>query len=493
MTTTKQKDAPAAARESLGSRLGFLLLSAGCAIGLGNVWRFPFITGKYGGAVFLIAYLLFLALMGLPVLIMEFAVGRASGLNMGGALRALEPSVRVDAYFDWEDRSKPKYERTYWDNFGWLTIVGCYCLMMFYIPVAGWMVNYMYKGFAGTLMAPAGTEDVAGYVGGLFGATLANPANMAFWAVLTSAAGFGVCALGVQRGVERVTKFMMAGLLVIMVGLAVYALTLPGSGAGLSFYLKPDFARAQAAGFGALVNDAMNQAFFTLSIGIGSMCIFGSYLKKDRTLTSESAIIVGLDTFVALTAGLIIFPACFAFGVNPGAGPGLIFVTLPNVFNSMGPTAGRFFGALFFIFMAAAALTTVIAVVENCIAYFMDTFGWTRRRSTLFNFVLLTLLTLPCVLGFNAWSSFQVPRIGGVLDCEDFLVSNNLLPLGSLLFCLFCTRRYGWGWKNFTAEADAGRGLRFPQFLRFYLTWVLPVLLVAVFIIGYWQKFGPQP
>jgi NSS family neurotransmitter:Na+ symporter len=313
---------------------------------------------------------------------------------------------------------------------------------------------------------------------------------MTFWTVLTSAIGFGVCSLGVQKGVERVTKFMMSGLLVIILGLAIYAITLDGASKGLRFYLKPDFARAAESGIWALVNDAMNQAFFTLSIGIGSMTIFGSYLKKDRTLTSESLIIVCLDTLVALVAGLIIFPACFAFGVNPGAGPGLIFVTLPNVFNSMGPVAGRVFGAMFFVFMSAAALTTVIAVVENCIAYFMDTFGWTRARSTSFNFVLLTLLTLPCILGFNVWSAFGVPRIGCVMDCEDFIVSNNILPLGSLLFCLFCTSHHGWGWRNFTAEADAGEGLRFPRFLRFYLTWILPALLFTVFIIGYMQKFG---
>ena len=457
-------------RENLASRLGFLLLSAGCAIGLGNVWRFPFITGKYGGAVFLIAYLLFLAIMGLPVLIMEFAVGRGSGLNMGGALRKLEtPGTR-------------------WHNFGWMTIVGCYCLMMFYIPVAGWMVNYMYKGLAGTMMAPAGTEDVAAYVGGLFGATLGDPLNMLFWTVLTSAIGFGVCAFGVQKGVERVTKFMMAGLLLIMVGLAVYALTLKGSSEGLKFYLMPSLTRAKESGLGALVNDAMNQAFFTLSIGIGSMCIFGSYLKKDRSLTSESAIIVGLDTFVALTAGLIIFPACFAFGVNPGAGPGLIFVTLPNVFNSMSPVAGRVFGALFFVFMAAAALTTVIAVVENCIAYFMDTYGWSRGKSTLFNFILLTILTVPCILGFNVWEGFSIPKIGGVLDCEDFIVSNTLLPLGSLLFCLFCTSRYGWGWEKFFAEVNTGEGVQLPKSVRFYMTWILPLIILWLFISGYLFK-----
>ena len=474
MTSKTQQDTPSRGRESLASRLGFLLLSARCAIGLGNVWRFPFITGKYGGAVFLIAYLVFLALMGVPVLVMEFSVGRGSSLNMGEALRKLEPSGAR------------------WHCFGWMTIVGSYILMMFYIPVAGWMLSYMYKGVAGTLMAPAGTESVRDYIAALGKATLADPICLTAWTVVASAAGFGVCALGVRKGVERVTKTMMAGLLLIMVGLAAYSITLPGASEGLRFYLKPDFARAVEAGIWPLVNDAMNQAFFTLSVGIGTMCIFGSYLKRERTLTTESAIVAGLDTFVALTAGLVIFPACFAFNVDPDAGPALIFVTLPNVFNSMPRLAGHVFGALFFVFMSVAALTTVIAVVENCIAYFMDAYGWPRLKSTLANFVVLTLLTLPCVLGFNVWSSFRVPRIGGVLACEDFIVSNNLLPLGSLLFCLFCTRRHGWGWAYFTAEADAGRGMRFPQFLRFYLTWVLPALLVTVFIIGYWQKFGPQ-
>lgn len=459
-------------RENLASRLGFLLLSAGCAIGLGNVWRFPYVTGKYGGAVFLLTYLVFLVAMGLPVLIMEFAIGRASGQNLHGALKKLE---------------KPG---TRWHWLGWETIVGCYCLMMFYIPVAGWMVNYMFKGIAGTIMIPPGTSDTATFVAGIFKETLGDFNNMLFWTVLTSAIGFGVCAIGVQKGVERVTKYMMAGLLAIMICLAIYAVLLPGSGKGLNFYLKPDFKRAFENGIIPLLNDAMNQAFFTLSIGIGSMCIFGSYLKKERSLTSESAIIVALDTFVALTAGLIIFPACFSFGVNPDAGPGLIFITLPNVFNSMGPLAGRIFGTLFFIFMAAAALTTVIAVVENCIAYFMDMAGWSRRKSTLFNFILLTILTLPCMLGFNKWSSFTIPHIGGVLDCEDFIVSNNLLPLGGLLYCLFCTHRNGWGWEGFTAEADAGKGLRFPRFLRFYVSWILPILLLIVFLAGYWQKFA---
>lgn len=459
-------------RENLASRLGFLLLSAGCAIGLGNVWRFPFVTGKYGGAVFLLAYVAFLILMGLPVLVMEFSVGRASGLNMDGALRALEP------------------RGSRWHLFGWITIAGCYCLMMFYIPIAGWMLNYMFKGLAGRLIAPAGTESVPEYVSSIFSSMISDAGGMLFWTVLASAAGFAVCALGVRRGVERVTKTMMAGLLLVMLGLAAYSLTIPGAAAGLRFFLKPDFARATESGIIPLLNDAMNQAFFTLSLGIGAMCIFGSYIKKDHSLVSESIIIAALDTFVAIVAGLIIFPACFAFGVNPDAGPGLIFLTLPNVFNSMGNVSGRVFGALFFVFMSTAALTTVIAVVENSVAYFMDKYGWSRGKSTLVNFVALTLLTIPCILGFNVWSSFSVPGIGGILDCEDFIVSNNLLPVGSLLFCLFCTSRYGWGWERFVAEADAGRGLRIPRVLRFYLAWILPILLFALFAIGYCQKFG---
>ena len=458
-------------RETLGSRLGFILLSAGCAIGLGNVWRFPYVTGKYGGAVFLIAYLAFLVIMGLPVLVMEFSIGRASGLNMGRALHKLEPAG------------------TKWHWTGWFSLVGCSLLMMFYIPVAGWMLDYMVKGFSGALMAPPGTGDVVAYVGGVFGGLLANPREMLLWTVVTSAIGFGVCLAGVRKGVERVTKSMMAGLLVVMIGLAIYALCQKGAMDGLRFYLYPDFARAKEAGILPLLNDAMNQAFFTLSVGIGSMCIFGSYLKRDRTLTTESAIIVGLDTFVALIAGLIIFPACFAYGVEPNAGPGLIFVTLPNVFNGMGPVAGRIFGALFFVFMAAAALTTVIAVVENIVAYGMDAWGWSRGKSAIVNFICITLLALPCVLGFNVWKSFSIPRIGGVLEMEDFLVSNTLLPIGALVYALFCCHKAGWGWDGFVAEADAGAGAKFPKCLRFYLTWILPLLLGAVLVIGYVQKF----
>ena len=452
-----------AQREQLASRLGFLFLSAGCAIGLGNVWRFPFITGKYGGAVFLVAYLVFLLGMGLPILIMEFTVGRASRRNMSRAFRELKPGSK-------------------WSYFGCFSIIGSYALMMFYIPVAGWMMYYCWATVTGTLSVPVDQ------VPGVFSNLLASPGIMLFWTLVASLGCFGVCALGLQKGVERVVKFMMGGLLIIVVGLAVHSLTLPGSMKGVAFYLVPDLQRAMDAGIMSLLNDAMNQAFFTLSIGIGAMCIFGSYLNRDNTLTKESVFIVSLDTFVAFMSGLIIFPACFAFGVQPDAGPGLIFITLPNIFNNM--AGGRFWGFLFFVFMSAAALTTVIAVLENIIAFFMDGYGWSRKKSTIINFVVLTLLTLPCILGFNVWSDFQPFGPGSaVLDLEDFIISNNILPLGSFLFMLFCCHRYGWGWDKFIAEADTGRGMKFPKFLRFYLTWILPVVFLFIFAQGYIQKF----
>ena len=453
-----------AQREHLASRLGFLLLSAGCAIGLGNVWRFPFITGKYGGAVFLVTYLIFLLGMGLPVLIMEFAVGRASRRNMSKAFNVLEP------------------QGTKWHWFGWFSIVGSYALMMFYMPVAGWMLYYVFATVTGGLSLPPDQVPT------VFTSMLANPWLMLFWTLVVSISCFYVCSMGLQKGVERVVKIMMAGLLFIMIGLAFYAMSLPGAVEGLKFYLVPDFQRAWDAGILSLINDAMNQAFFTLSIGIGAMCIFGSYLNKNNTLTKEYVFIVSLDTFVALTAGLIIFPACFAFGVQPNAGPGLIFITLPNVFNEM--AFGLIWGTLFFIFMSAAALTTVIAVLENIISCFMDNYGWERKKAVKFNAIALTILTLPCILGFSEWSWIQPLGPGStIMDLEDFIISNNLLPLGSLLFCLFCCSRYGWGWDKFVAEADEGEGLRFPRALRFYLTRILPIVLIIIFAQGYIQKF----
>ena len=452
-----------AQREQLASRLGFLFLSAGCAIGLGNVWRFPFITGKYGGAVFLVAYLVFLLGMGLPILIMEFTVGRASRRNMSRAFRELKPGSK-------------------WSYFGCFSIIGSYALMMFYIPVAGWMMYYCWATITGTLSVPVDQVPT------VFSNLLASPGTMLFWTLVASLGCFGVCALGLKRGVERVVKFMMGGLLIIVIGLAVHSLTLPGSMKGVAFYLVPDLQRAMDAGIMSLINDAMNQAFFTLSVGIGAMCIFGSYLNRSNTLTKESVFIVSLDTFVAFMSGLIIFPACFAFGVHPDAGPGLIFITLPNIFNNM--AGGQFWGTLFFVFMSAAALTTVIAVMENIISSFMDTYEWSRKKAVKINCVVLTLLTLPCILGFNLWSDFQPLGAGStIMDLEDFIISNNLLPLGSLIYCLFCCQRYGWGWDKFIAEADMGSGMKFPKALRFYLTWILPVVLLVIFVEGYIQKF----
>ena len=451
-------------REKMASRIGFLFVSAGCAIGLGNVWRFPYITGKYGGAVFVAAYLFFLFMLALPLLIMEFSVGRASQQNLGNALRVLEPAGSS------------------WHRMGWISMVGSYLLMMFYIPVAGWMLFYVWRTAAGALDLPPDQMPAA------FTSMLADPAGMTFWAFLTSILCFLVCSFGLRRGIERVVKIMMTGLLVIMLGLALRAVTLPGALDGLAFYLAPDWERAVNAGIWSLLNDAMNQAFFTLGLGIGSMCIFGSYLGREYTITQESLWIVGLDTFVAMMSGFIIFPACFAFGVEPDSGPGLIFITLPNIFNNM--ALGRFWGFLFFVFMSAAALTTVIAVLENIISHFMDTYEWTRKKAVKVNCVVLTLCTLPCILGFNVWSEVQPLGAGStIMDLEDFIISNNLLPIGSLIFCLFCCQRYGWGWNKFIAEADAGEGMKFPRFLRFYLTWIRPVVLLFIFVEGYIQKF----
>ena len=452
------------ARETMASRLGFIFVSAGCAIGLGNVWRFPYITGKYGGAVFVAVYLFFLLMLALPILIMEFSVGRASRQNLGNALRVLEPAGSS------------------WHRMGWISLAGSYLLMMFYIPVAGWMLFYVWKMGAGHLALPPEQMPAA------FGSMISEPVSMTCWAAAVSAVSFGVCSMGLQKGIERIVKVMMAGLLVILFGLAVRSVSLPGGMEGLSFYLAPDWQRALDAGIWSLINDAMNQAFFTLGLGIGSMCIFGSYLGKERTITQESLLIVCLDTLVALMSGFIIFPACFAFGMEPGAGPGLVFITLPNVFNEM--IGGRFWGTLFFIFMSVAALTTVITVVENIISYCMDVWKWDRRKSAWVNFGVLTLLTLPCILGFNVLSWIQPLGSGTCLmDLEDFILSNNLLSIGAVTFMLFCCHRFGWGWDSFIAETDTGQGVKFPKWLRFYLAWILPAVVFFVFVQGYVQRF----
>ena len=451
-------------REMLGSRLGFLLLSAGCAIGLGNVWRFPYITGAYGGAIFVGIYLLCLFAV-VPTMIMEFAVGRAARRNMGLAFHILEP----------------KGSKWHWG--GKVALIGSYLLMMFYTTVTGWMLYYCWYMASGALSG----LDAAG-VGKFFGATLGDPVAQVVGMTLVVLMGCGVCAMGVQKGVERVVKVIMVGLLAILVLLVVRSLTLPGAGAGVSFYLAPDVEKMQSVGWYAVLNAAMTQAFFTLSVGIGNMTIFGSYQSKDRSLTGEALWIMSLDTFVAIMAGLIIFPACFAFSVAPNSGPGLIFITLPNIFNAM--DGGILWGTLFFVFMSCAALSTVIGVFENIISYSVDVSGMPRRRACAVHFVCLWLASLPCALGFNLLADFQPLGAGTcVLDLEDFLISNNILPLGGLFFLLFCCLRRGWGWDNFIAEVDQGVGMKFPRWLRGYVTYVLPCLIIFVFVMGYVDKF----
>ena len=453
-------------RERFSSRLGFILISAGCAIGLGNVWRFPYITGKYGGAAFVLIYLIFLIILGMPIMAMEFAVGRASRKSAARSFHVLEP------------------KGTKWHIEGYLAMLGNYMLMMFYTTVGGWMISYIFKMASGSFQGL--TPD---QVGGVFNDMLASPGSMTFWMVVAVLLAFGICSMGLQNGVERITKIMMSFLLIILIVLCIRSVTLPGASAGLQFYLIPDFGKIVENGLGEVIFAAMGQAFFTLSLGIGAMAIFGSYISRDHTLMGESVNICILDTIVALMAGLVIFPACFAFGVDPGEGPGLVFVTLPNIFNQM--AAGRLWGTLFFIFMSFAALSTIIAVFENIISFGIDLWGWTRKKSVAVNLILILVLSLPCVLGFNVWSGIAPLGAGSTIqDLEDFIVSNNLLPLGSLLYLLFCTSRYGWGWNNFIAEADAGKGIKFPKWARFYVSYILPLIVLFILVMGYWQKFA---
>lgn len=452
-------------RERFSSRLGFLLISAGCAIGLGNVWRFPYITGQYGGAAFVLIYLFFLIVLGLPIMVMEFSVGRASRKSAVRSFHILEPAG-----------SK-------WHIEGYFAMLGNYMLMMFYTTVCGWMMIYFVKMAKGDF---AGQTTEA--VGRQFNAMLNNPGLMTLGMVITVLTGFGVCSMGLQKGVERITKVMMLCLLGVMALLVFRSVTLEGAAAGLRFYLIPDFKKMAEKGILTVINAAMGQAFFTLSLGIGAMAIFGSYLSNDRSITGEAINITLLDTIVAMLAGLIIFPACFAFNISPGQGPGLIFVTLPNVFNTM--PGGRFWGALFFIFMTFAAFSTVITVFENIVSFGMDLWGWSRKKAVAVNIVLVTLLSLPCVLGFNLWSGFAPFGADSTIqDLEDFIISNNLLPLGSLVYLLFCVSRRGWGWENFLREADQGAGIRFPRWTRSYVTWVLPLIVLFIFAQGYWTKF----
>ena len=446
-------------RENFQSRLGFILVSAGCAIGIGNVWKFPYVTGVNGGGVFVLFYLLFLAIMGVPVLTMELAVGRASRKSAVQGYEALEP------------------KGSKWHIHGWFCIIGCYLLMMYYTTVAGWMLAYFYKFLTGTF---SGME--AGAVDSVFGAMLGNPGEMTTFMVIVVIAGFVVCSFGLQKGLERISKWMMLALLGLIVVLAVHSCTLPGAIEGVKFYLLPDFDRAAEAGLGNVITAAMNQSFFTLSLGIAAMEIFGSYMTKDNTLTGEAVRICCLDTFVAMMSGMIIFPACFSFGVSPDAGPSLIFMTLPKVFVNM--AGGRIWGTLFFLFMTFASFTTVISVFENLLATCMDNFGWDRKKAVIINCVFILVASMPCVLGYNVWSDVRLIRGMDVLDSEDFIVSNLLLPLGSLVYLLFCTTKWGWGFDKYLEETNTGSGLKMPRAFKPYFQFVLPALILVILVQG---------
>ncbi len=454
-------------REKFSSRLGFILISAGCAIGLGNVWRFPYITGQYGGAAFVLIYLLFLLILGLPIMVMEFSVGRASQLSAARSFHKLEP------------------KGTKWHLYSYGAMLGNYLLMAFYTTIGGWLIAYVYKMAKGEFI-----NVDTDYITGSFNTMLQSPAYMTICMAVVVLACFGVCSFGLRGGVEKINKMLMVGLLAIIIVLVFRSVTLEGAGEGLKFYLQPDFSKLYEAKGGLFesIFAAMGQAFFTLSLGIGALAIFGSYIDKERSLTGEAISITILDTFVALMAGMIIFPACSAFGIQADSGPNLLFITLPNIFNKM--AGGRIWGTLFFMFMAAAAFTTIIAVFENIISFAMDLWGWSRKKAIIFNLFFVLIISMPCILGFNLWSGFQVPHVGNIQDLEDFIVSNNLLPLGSVVYLLFCTSRYGWGWKNFLAEADTGNGLKFPGKLRFYFTWILPLIVLFIFVMGYIQKFS---
>ena len=447
-------------RESFKSRLGFILVSAGCAIGIGNVWRFPYVAGENGGGLFVLLYLVFLVLMGIPVLTMELAVGRAS---------------RKSAVLGYKKLEKPKSK---WHIHGWFCMFGCYLLMMYYTTVSGWMTSYFYKFATGTFERGMTSEQVSG----VFSQLQSNPIEMVIWMAIITILGFLVCSRGIQKGIEKVSKVMMIALLVLILALAVNSILLSGAGEGLKFYLVPDFEKVSEIGIGNIVSAAMNQSFFTLSLGIAAMEIFGSYMSKDDTLPGESVKICALDTFVAIMAGLIIFPACFSYGVEPDQGPALIFITLPNVFVNM--AGGRIWGTLFFLFMTFACFSTIIAVFENIISFCIDMFGISRKKSVVINAVIILIASLPCVFGFNIWSGFEL--FGqNVLGIEDFLVSNILLPVGSLIYLLFCVTKFGWGFDNYLAECNTGKGMKFARFLKPYFQFVLPILVLIVLVQGF--------
>ena len=447
-------------RESFKSRLGFILVSAGCAIGIGNVWRFPYVAGENGGGLFVLLYLIFLVLMGIPVLTMELAVGRAS---------------RKSAVLGYKKLEKPKSK---WHIHGWFCMLGCYLLMMYYTTVSGWMTSYFYKFATGTFESGMTSEQVSG----VFSQLQSNPIEMVIWMAIITILGFLVCSRGIQKGIEKVSKVMMIALLVLILALAVNSILLSGAGEGLKFYLVPDFEKVSEIGIGNIVSAAMNQSFFTLSLGIAAMEIFGSYMSKDNTLPGESVKICALDTFVAIMAGLIIFPACFSYGVEPDQGPALIFITLPNVFVNM--AGGRIWGTLFFLFMTFACFSTIIAVFENIISFCIDMFGISRKKSVVINAVIILIASLPCVFGFNIWNGFEL--FGqNVLGMEDFLVSNILLPVGSLIYLLFCVTKFGSGFDNYLTECNTGKGMKFSRFLKPYFQFVLPVLVLIVLVQGF--------
>ena len=446
-------------RESFGSRIGFLLVSAGCAIGIGNVWKFPYLAGQNGGGWFVLLYLVFLVIMGIPVLTMELAVGRASRKSAVGGYRALEPAG------------------SRWHIHGWFAIAGCYLLMMYYTTVSGWMLSYFWKFLTGAFVNVS--MDAAD---GVFFSMLGHPGELILFMAITVIGGFAVCSGGLRKGLEKITKVMMLCLLVLILVLAVHSLTLPKAGAGLAFYLLPSAERVRAAGFGNVISNAMNQAFFTLSLGVAAMEIFGSYMSDKHTLTGEAVRICALDTFVALMAGLIIFPACFSYNVEPGQGPALIFMTLPRIFMDM--PGGRIWGTLFFLFMTFASFSTVTAVFENLVATSIDNFGWARKKAVWINCVFVLIASLPCVFGYNLWSHVHLIGARDVLDSEDFIVSNLLLPIGSLVYLLFCVSRKGWGFENYLAECNKGQGLRMSAKLKNYFRFVLPVLILILLIQG---------
>lgn len=454
-------------REKFGSRLGFILVSAGCAVGLGNVWKFPYMCGQFGGAAFILIYIIFLIMLGFPIMVCEFSVGRGSQKSCATSFKVLEK------------------KGTKWHVYGYFAMLGNYLLMMFYAMVSGWMLYYCFMSVKGDLTR---VKLCVADVTAKFDAMTSSAPTMLFWTIVSIVLSFAICSLGLKNGVEKITKIMMICLLLLIVVLVFHSLTLEGAMEGVKFYLVPDFSKMAEIGIGNVIFGAMSQAFFTLSVGIGSMAIFGSYLSKERTLAGETVNIICVDSFVALMAGLIIIPACFSFGIEPGAGPSLIFITLPNIFNNM--AGGYIWSVLFFVFLSFAALSTVIAVFENIISFAMDLWNFSRKKAVIINIILLTVLSIPCILGFNVLSGIQPLGPGSnIMDLEDFLVSNNLLPIGSLVYLLFCVKKSGWGWDDFIQEANTGKGIRFPAFMKGYLTYVLPFVIVIIYLKGYWDKF----